>query len=187
MPNFGPAETVSDLADKCSVMVAYEDSLTHDRARAVFERLLHQFWGEVDFEISWWSFDFLRDAAMARLAAMTAASAELIIFSVRTSNGLPLTVRHWIKGWLKLRGTREGALALLQETVDPEPTAPALAYFRWIAEQAHLDFYCQGRPEPVTSRLFGARLDVIPNGRVTAALVRILDPRVPPSRWGINE
>ncbi len=187
MPKLGPAETVSDVTDKCSVMVAYEDSLTHDRARAVFERLLNQFWGEVDFEISWWSFDFLRDVNMARMAALTAANAELIIFSVRTSNGLPLSVRRWIKGWLKLRGTREGALALLQETVDPEPTAPVVDYFRWMAEQAHLDFYCQGMSEPVTSRLFSARLDIVPNGRITAALLRILDPKIPPSRWGINE
>ena len=187
MPKPGSAETASELADKMSVLVAYEDTPAHDRARQYCERLLNRFWGDLDFDFSWWSFDFLRDAVRAKAAAAAAAKAQLIIFSVRTSTGLPLAVRNWSETWLGLRKIRGGALAVLFEAADPKKPAPTITYLRQLAEQACLDFLQEGATESATVPGEAERPGAKRKGRVTTALKQILDPHSRPAHWGINE
>ncbi len=168
-------------------MVAYEGTPSHDRARQLCERLLNRFWGDIDFEFSWWSFDFLRDSTMANAAAQAAAEAPLLIFSLHTSAEFPSSVRTWIEASFNQREPERGALAVLMEIPDLQNAAPKLAYLRRMAEQAHLDFLLQGLSEPELIRVENPPPEEKPTGLVTTELKRILSPKDPRSHWGINE
>ena len=51
-------------------LIAYEDSLTRNRAMQICDRLMEKFWMDMEFDLSWWRFDFLRDTGIVKAAAV---------------------------------------------------------------------------------------------------------------------
>jgi hypothetical protein len=180
-------EELVEVTEKMTVMVLYEDGVTHDRARSVCDNLLDRFWGELEFELTWWRFDYLRTSPMAEAAVESAVKAQLVIISAHAGENLPESVRDWIENWIPKRGLRRGALAALIGVGRETGAAPIIGYLRQVAERAQMEYLFKGMlgglppmPElgPETRAL---------RGEVSAALNRILDPHSHPRHWGINE
>ncbi|MBN2507341.1 MAG: hypothetical protein JXQ71_11660 [Verrucomicrobia bacterium] len=173
--------------ERFSVVAAYEDVFTHNRVREVCDGLLDQFWGEIEFDVEWWSFRRLQHPSSSLRATRLAAEAHLIIVSAHPREALPMHVQQWCERWGNARQRSWGALAALIGSSMEEGASPIAAYLRDLARRARLDFL----PHPMTdlSRLNapappGSRH---PEGDVAEGLNRLLDPRRPPSHWGINE
>lgn len=174
----------AEAEDNFTILVAYEDPFTHERAHHLCDRLLNRFWGYLEFEISWWSFDFLRDTALVDAAVEAACRAQLIILSAHAAPGLPTSVEKWIDRWAVKRQLRQGVLAALIGLPAEPGGAPIVNYLRQAAEQAQMDFLPPAAPVPEARR---TGISETKNARVAAALRRMLDPHRPPSHWGINE
>ncbi|MBI3851181.1 MAG: hypothetical protein HY298_13040 [Verrucomicrobia bacterium] len=132
----------SGPGENWAVVVVYEDTVTRDRALAVCDELVQQFWAEVEFDFNWWRETYLADSTMAREAAWSAMNADLIIFSTHAEGELSATTTAWIESWLDHRDTRDGALIGLIGTPDDRLTDATLKHrrLREFAERGGLDY-----------------------------------------------
>src|SRR5256885_5815348 len=80
-------------------LIAYEDSMTRNRAMQICDRLMEKFWMDMEFDLSWWRFDFLRDAGIVKAAANAAARSDLILISAHAGRELPSHVQKRIETW----------------------------------------------------------------------------------------
>ena len=94
-----------------SVVVVYEDSATREQAVVFCDQLVGRFWERFEFEVSWWTFAMLSQAATAKEATEHAERANLIIVSATPEGDFPAHIKGWIEACLRLRGEREGLLA----------------------------------------------------------------------------
>jgi hypothetical protein len=125
-----------------SIVVVCEDELTHSQAVSVWDRLIKQFWAEIEFDFHWCQFANLLDPSNALDAANAAARADLIVLSTHAGEELPEHVTSWIETWLDKRENREGALIALVGR-EQEPSTGAMAkhlYLREVAHRANMDF-----------------------------------------------
>jgi len=172
-----------------SALIAYEDSTTRDRALRICDRLVEKFWKDVEFDYSWWRFDFLRDLDIVDAAAYSAAGADLILVSAHAGRELPLPVQRWIETWLPLRKSGGGVLGAMIGTGQDQykGLTPIHVYLREAAQRANMDFLPQMTDAPL-GRLDGS-IETITNRaeKVTSLLDNILHRPTNPLRWGINE
>ncbi len=186
-PHIGEAH--SNSADVCAVAVVYDDTATRDRAMLLCDHLVGRLWEDIDFEFSWWKFDYLRAAQIAADAAAAARNADMIIFSAHAARELTPTVRNWIGTWTGERENREGALVALIGTAHDliRGASPVHHYLRDVAKRARME-YLSNLPEAV-SEPFDVSVDAILSRATTVTLVmdRILKQASAPSHWGINE
>ena len=103
----------SDSADAMTVAVAYADTVTRERAMLLCDHLVHKLWQGVDFEITWWKFDYLNHPRIAAAAAGAARRADMVIFSTEADRELTPAVQSWVESWAARRESREGALVAL--------------------------------------------------------------------------
>jgi hypothetical protein len=178
-----------DARETWSVVVVYENTATSERAMAVCDHLVQQFWSEVEFNFHWWRTDFLEDPGMAATAASNAASADFVIFCAGTESELSPLVSEWCERWVGRRGGREGAFVDLTEaTGTPASRAPhTQTYLRQIARRAMMDYLTQ-----VPTTIMGT----LPNSfesaamratHISSVLDDILHHSPPPSHYGLNE
>ena len=71
----------SNSQDTCNIVVLYDGDHTRTRAMAACDFLVGQFWEDVELNFHWWRTDFLRDAALAKVAALNAIAADFLIVS----------------------------------------------------------------------------------------------------------
>jgi hypothetical protein len=98
-----------------SVVVVYEDAATRERAVTFCDQLVSRYWAKCEFDVSWWPFTMLDQAAAAKEAVERAAQADLIVFSAIPEGDFPPSVKAWVESWLNQRGEREGMLVGLME------------------------------------------------------------------------
>ena len=124
------------------MVVVYEDLATRQRATAVCDDLVKKFWPEICFKFDWWRVNFLEDKGFAELAAGTAESSELVIFSGTEHRELSIATKRWFEKWARSRGRREGALVDLTETANSVNGVAELKkiYLRDIASRAFMDY-----------------------------------------------
>ncbi len=153
-----PAETLA-------VVVVYEDTLTRDRALAVCDELVQQFWTKVEFEFNWWRETFLTDSIIAGEASWYATNADLIIFSIHAEGELSSGTTAWIETWLDKREKRDGALIVLLGTPADPKTAGDLKprYLRRIAQRGGLDYLSSILPITQRARQTTSVPDQTPN------------------------
>jgi hypothetical protein len=172
-----------------SALIAYEDTMTRDRALRICDRLVAKFWKDVEFDYSWWRFDFLRDREILDAAAHSAARADLILVSAHSSRELPSSVQGWIETWLPLRKSGGGVLGAMIGTREDQlrGLTPIHVYLREAAQRANMDFLSQMIDAPL-GRLDGS-FETITNRaeKVTSLLDNILHRPSNPRHWGINE
>jgi hypothetical protein len=176
-------------ASACAVVVAYEDTATRDRAMLLCDHLVERLWEDIDLEISWWTFDYLRDPQIAADAASAADAADLVIFSAHPDHLLPPAVKSWIETWAVSREDRESALVALIARAD-EPIAgvsPTHLYLRSVAQRARMD-YLADLPDALSDQIQDPVEAIMHRAvTVTSVMDRILHQASPPSHWGINE
>src|SRR5205823_4316824 len=101
-----------------------------------------RFWTRAGFEVSWWSFSLLDDAAQAKIAVERAVEADLIIFASVPEGEMPAKVRGWIENWLRQRGETEGILVGLMDLGAglAGRAAEKYAYLRNVAHRGGMDY-----------------------------------------------
>jgi len=184
-----PADDVSNNAESVSVLVAYEDSTTRDRAMQTCDRLVQRFWKDLEFDFSWWRFDFLGDRGIVEAASNAAAHSDLILISAHAGRQLPSSVQTWIESWTPRSELQGGVLvAMIGTSDDPlKGLTPIHVYLREAAQQSNMDYLSQlGAPSlelDNTLETIAKRAE-----KVTSLLDNILHrPQPSPSCWGINE
>ena len=95
------------------------------------------------------NFSLFREEKSWKSAAVEAAKADVIIISASGEGELLAAVQGWAKNWPRREQAGQAALVV---TFDPEQESDVqqsslTAYFRWIAENSGLDFFC--------NRIFG--------------------------------
>jgi hypothetical protein len=174
---------------KVSLVVAYEDTATRDRAIGVCDGIFAQLGAETDCEISWWRFSYLRDPDLATQAADEAAQAGLILFSTHAGAGLPTHVREWIELWASRKTTQPSALAALIGMAGDaqQGLTPIHYYLQSVASRAHMDFMPHAAiPLSVTQYGIGG-IVARPEDRPAPDDHGFYTPDHPTSHWGLNE
>lgn len=144
-PNEAPYEAGKDL----NVMVLGEDTVMAGKAYEILEDLELSFPEEGRLIHQWWDFEVLAFMALRELAAIEAATADIIIIGLRQGRELPEMVNAWIKRWLDLRKDRPGALVALLDANLHETDAMQrlLARLKQVAAEGHLDFFAKRAKE----------------------------------------
>jgi len=172
-----------------SALIAYEDSTTRNRAMQICDRLVQKFWKDVEFDFSWWRFDFLGDTGIVKAAGNAAARSELILISAHAGRELPAPVQGWIETWLPRREPGKGVLVAMIGTGEDrlKGLTPIHVYLREAAQRANLDYLPQVMD--VALGKLDASFETITKRaqKVTSLLDNILHRSPVPPRWGINE
>jgi hypothetical protein len=175
-------------AQRLSVVIAYEDTCTRDRAIDVCQGTINQQWRGFELDCTWWRFDLLYHPAVADAAVKAAAAADLFIFSVRAEHDLPPVVKAWVERWLPKQTEREGALIVLVEGREEQPAirVPAVSYLQWVASERQraffVRFFTKGDELGCSPEALSQRANV-----VTDVLSEILLYRGGVPHGGINE
>ena len=181
-------DETSKESEVISAVIAYEDSITRNRALRTCDRIVQKFWKDVEFNFSWWRFDFLRDPAIVRAAADAAARSDLILISAHAGRELSASVQRWIETWLVRREPGRGVLVAMIGTAEDQLRGwtPIHVYLREAAQRATMDYLPHVLDAPL-GRL-DASIETITNRaeKVTSLLDDILH-RPSISHWGINE
>ncbi|TMQ01550.1 MAG: hypothetical protein E6L09_03155 [Verrucomicrobia bacterium] len=172
-----------------AALVAYQDSETRDGALQICDRLVQKFWKDIEFDFSWWRFDFLRDAAIAKAAAMAARCADLIVISAHAGRELPPAVQKWVENWLPGRESETGLLVAMIGTRQDQirGLSPIHVYLREAAQRVRMDFLPQVLDAPLVGLDGSIETITTRAEKVTAVLDHILHRPDVYSRWGINE
>jgi hypothetical protein len=172
--------------EACVVAVVYDNDSARNLAIHVCDTLSQTFSGDLEFDVSWWRFNYLADPLIAGAAAQAAATADLILV-ILGSESIPGEVKAWFERWLSRRESMEGALVVgrASSVGTKEADAATDAFLRLAAKRAHLDFvplFASGSAARLQDRL--REDDAFPN---PAGLDRSLDRNYHSSGWGINE
>ena len=183
------SDSLVDKGDLFSAIVLYEDLATRHRAMQICDRLVQKFWADVEFDFSWWRFDFLHDSALAGDAVRLAARSELILLAAHAGRELPPAIKNWIESWLPIREPGFGVLVAMIGTEEDRlrGLSPIHVYLREAAQRANMDYLPQVIDAPLGK--LDASIETIANRaeKVTSLLDDILHRPPTPLRWGINE
>ena len=170
-----------------SVVVLYEDRPTRDRAVGVCRHMAAQVGDEIEFNFSWWKFDFLQDADLAQQAAEAAMNADMLVVSANPGRGLALSFTEWVEVWLPRRGDRESILVVLIGSEQDTVADAATEYLRGIANRARMDYLAK----PLLALSAGTNKPAASVSNRAQAKAPVLGDLLrrphPPSHWGINE
>jgi hypothetical protein len=131
------------------VAMVYEDPPSHRWGAQVCERVTRLVGQECFFSTAW-PISELGEPHKFPEAVQAAAKADVIVVSVRASEGLPLDLYVWIDAWLPRRTQGMGALVALigvPGCTDAD-SAAALDYLKAVAHKGNLDFLPQERKLP---------------------------------------
>jgi len=172
-----------------SVLVLYEDKPTRDRAMRLCDRLVTNFWADVEFDFHWWRTDFLDDPRMAEVAATAATTADIYIFSSAPESSLSPMLLKWFESWSGERVLRDG---MFLDLTDASAQAGRMVQqkqvrLREIAARAHLDYFNR-IPPPFSGEIPNSRQTLeVRAHEVSSVLDDILHRLPPPTHYGLNE
>lgn len=138
-PNEAPYEPGKDF----SVVIACADSAAAAPACEILELIEASLTDEGRLFYQWWNFEVLTVNSLRELAAVEAATADIIIIGLHEGHGLPREVTDWMKQWLGLRKNRHGALVALLDSdlKDTDASQEILAHLKQAATFGHMDFF----------------------------------------------
>ena len=135
---------VSGLPSARAVMnltVVYEEAQTHKWAGEVYQTM-ENLLGAEGVRGTWWKLgDFDQPGVLAG-AVSKAMRSDMIIVSVRGSEGLPLPFYYWVNSWLPHRVGRAGGLVALLCAPVPRTTQSGRLrrFLRTVARRGRMDF-----------------------------------------------
>lgn len=177
------AASLQEVSEACKIVVLCEDIPARDRAMEIFNRITANFKDDLTFAITCWNFGELAEASSGQSAAEAAALADIIVFSIRTSD-LPSTVNNWLDGIAQPKGKTDGALAFMLT----DPSHPAervetmVSQLMAAAHRLGLEFIPLA-PTPAVKKI---EPESSPEWIVTATRKKVVD-RPPYDHWGLNE
>jgi hypothetical protein len=110
-----------------------------------------QLLGERSVRSTWCKIRGLSDPEVFLDAVQAAATADILIVSVRAADDLPLDVYEWVETWLPLRLQLAGTLVALIGAPE-QPGADSLRighYLQDVAQRGELEFLLQEQKLPV--------------------------------------
>lgn len=124
-----------------NITVVYEESQTHKWAGEVYETM-EKTLGADAVRGSWWKLADLGQPGVLAGAVSKAMRSDMVIVSVRGSEGLPLPFYYWVNSWLPHRVGGIGALvALLGAPIPRNSESGRLRKFlRTVARRGRMDF-----------------------------------------------
>lgn len=131
------------------VTVIYEDSSTRKWAGEVYQGIEATL-GAKAVRGTWWKVSDLAQPGVLAGAVSRAMRSDMIVISVRGSEGLPLPFYYWVNSWLPHRMGSTGALvALLGAPIPHNSESGRLRRFlRTVARRARMDLLvAEGMPE----------------------------------------
>jgi len=172
------------------LVVAYEDTFTRQRALQLYDHLAQQLLNDHNFQCSWWKFDDLQNATLRSRAADAAATANMVILSIRMQPEISPLHRSWLESWIPRRdnSSKAALVALIAGNGKTgNETAPMLAFLQNAARQGRMDFFTQGFDSTQSKQ--DSLVDQITERAsvVTPIMHQILHQPMPTPRWGINE
>ena len=156
-----------------SVVVVYEDLPTRERAMAVCDQLVKQFWPEIEFKFLWWRTDFLEDDGMAATAGENATQADFIIFCGGSERPLSLRMRQWFQ-WSLQRNGHDMALLDLTDTRNGGCTGEKTNFLREAARRGRVD-YLTNSPTNDVEHIVDLPADTLPLLAASTMFDRILN------------
>jgi hypothetical protein len=155
------------------VLLVYEDYICGKSAMDIYQRVFLNFGRDLDFRISIWRLDALRESLPALVR--DAVEADAIIIATHRWDELPVAIRRWTEDWIpKKRGRPAVLIALFDPAPDREQARGAYDYLKKAAAGAGIDFMVQDiRPMRNRAALFAT--DSYTNNRLA------------PEGWGLND
>lgn len=175
----------SNSKDTCNIVVLYDGDATRARAMSACDFLVNQFWEDVELNFHWWRTDFLRDAALAKVAALNAIEADFLIVSSDNRDQPSPSLEQWFESWVDQRGDHQGALVDLTAS-----RAGQVFGFSEMRERFFREICRRGRFDYLTT-LAEAGSEFSGPAAAPREMGGIIDdilggPR-PPSHYGLNE
>lgn len=123
-----------------SVAVIYDEAQARETAMAFCDSLVHKFWADNEFDVSWWHAARLQHPQDAEEALKRSATADVVVFAIQPQS--PAYLHDWANEWLNRRGNREGALVGLIPTNEPLGVERTFmhGFLRHLAHCAGMDF-----------------------------------------------
>jgi hypothetical protein len=131
------------VKERCEVLIIYEDAIRRAEAVRFCDSLVEKFWSKNNFQIEWCPVAELQSKASADKHAEIAATAHILIFSLRPEAGLAQDLQMWAESWLNLRGEREGTVIGLLDTTATGELGGAYSFLRQTAHRAGMDYLTQ--------------------------------------------
>jgi hypothetical protein len=142
------------MKSKWSVLALYEDADARHLAVEFCDGLVHRFWAESGFDLSWCDWNGLDHPISASEAAKKAHEADLIVVALSGQRIIPQHVKGWLDLAVQGRGEREGILVGLPDAQPGDDAAGAARqmYLRKLAHQAGMD-YLTAVPQSLPTRI----------------------------------
>ena len=118
-----------------SVLLIYEDFSTGLRAKLLCDQVVNSLKLEVDFRVSLWRFDILREPALLERATDEAAKADIVFLSAHGPSDLPTAINLWFNQWLERRRDEPCALVVPLD-VNAQDSAVAAQVIGWLQAAA---------------------------------------------------
>jgi hypothetical protein len=140
-----PGQTVKNSqAGALKALILYEDMATGVRAQMSLDHLSRQLKRGNGLKTDLWRLEFLQEPLLREMAAVEAATMDIIVLSLHGHCGMPVTAADWMDRWLEHKGNRPYALAVL---IDPEvasqgPDNEVFTFMRRIADLGDADLFC---------------------------------------------
>jgi hypothetical protein len=144
-----------------NITVVYEESQTHKWAGEVYQTMETMLGAEA-VRGTWWKLaDFHQPGVLAG-AVSKAMRSDMIIVSVRGSEGLPLPFYYWVNSWLPHNAGCIGALVALLGTPIPRNSESGRLrkFLRTVARRGRMDFLVAERPFEVHSSRTALRAEL---------------------------
>ena len=180
--------SLAEVEEPLRIVVVYEDTAAHVRARHIHDYLVSHLESELQLEFSWWSFDQLQETSHADTSARATAAADLVIFSARPGDEWRPAVNSWVASWTRQRAGRPGAVAVIfspPATGGPNIPCGRQITLQTVASGAGMDFLPQ-QAERLPSPTF-AQGKFIEHVAPLAPMIQDFSHRPDSSPyWGIN-
>ncbi len=124
-----------------NMTLVYEDTVTSKWARGVYDRA-EKLVGTQALRGTWWKLSELSNPGVLAGAVSQAMRADLIVVSLRATEGLPLPFYVWVNSWLPHHLPGGSALVALLDAVE-KPNAESgrvREYLRTVAQHGKMQF-----------------------------------------------
>lgn len=147
-----PAGGWCELKATWSVAVIFDEAKARETGMAFCDSLVHKFWADNEFEVTWWKVGELQESNTAEQALKRCVDADVVVFAIEAE--VPEHFQEWTNQWLSRRGRREGALVGLASATEQRAGGAAFIQgaLRHLAHCAGMDFLTEV-PQAISRRI----------------------------------
>lgn len=115
MTNNESSRNTGEKSVACQVVILHENDQALSRAKSLCERIMEEFWHDLEIRFTNWAMERLTDEVLRTEAAAHAGYADILVVATTGSSVVPEHFMQWAERWLAQREPREGVLVGLFE------------------------------------------------------------------------